>query len=46
MGLQGKRILVFRKTRQFAVSLGCLTRGYTDGIPVKPLNDAIKISRA
>ena|GEM_PF-2254736 len=40
--VQGKRILFFRKTRQFAVSLGCLARGYTDGIPVKPLNDAIK----
>jgi len=39
---QGKRILFFRKTRHFAVSLGCLIRGYTDGIPVKPLNDAIK----
>jgi hypothetical protein len=39
---QGKRILFFRKNRHFAVSLGCLIRGYTDGIPVKPLNDAIK----
>ena len=28
---------IFRKSRQFAVSLGCLAREYTDGMPVKPL---------
>ena len=39
---QGERILFSRKNRHFAVSLGCLIRGYTDGIPVKPLKDAIK----
>jgi hypothetical protein len=31
----------YRKSRQRAVSLGCLAREYTDGIPVKPLNDSI-----
>ncbi len=29
----------YRKSRQRAVSLGCLARENTDGIPVKPLND-------
>jgi hypothetical protein len=32
----------YRKSRQRAVSLGCLAREYTDGIPVKPLNESIK----
>ena len=32
----------YRKSHDFAVSLGYLIRGYTDGIPVKPLNDTIK----
>ena len=37
---QGKRILILpQKPPIWAVSLGCLTREYTDGIPVKPLND-------
>jgi hypothetical protein len=42
MRKQGKRINFYRKSRQRAVSLGCLAREYTDGIPVKPLNDTIK----
>ena len=35
----------YRKSRQRAVSLGCLAREYTDGIPVKPLEDAINRPR-
>ena len=32
----GADIKFCRKSRQSAVSPGCLTRGYTDGMPVKP----------